>query len=125
MTPPGRTVRPTGGSQVIVPVAWFTTVYAPESASVPDSELCEVSVRRVTVAIEVRYAVPAAPGPGEPEPLNAPAAAATATPATTTTITTPAAAQRRLRPPRELPACWSALRPEEMVPLMVMVPCGG
>lgn len=41
----------------------------------PDSELCLVSVCRVTVATEVRYAVPAAPGPDDPEPLDAPAAA--------------------------------------------------
>src|SRR5215467_15432459 len=106
MTPPWRTTRPAGGSQVTVPVAWFTTAYEPESASVPDSELCAVSVRRVTVATEVRYAVPAAPGPGEPGPLNAPAATATATPATTTTITTPATTQRRLLP-RAVPACRS------------------
>src|SRR6516162_5129706 len=117
MTPPCRTVRPTGGSQVIVPVAWFTTVYAPESASVPDSELCEVSVCRVTAAIEVRYAVPAAPGPGEPEPWNAPTAAATPTPASTTTITTPTTTQRRA--PRRRFTSGPAWRSEEMVPLIL------
>jgi hypothetical protein len=89
---------------------------------VPDSELCAVRVCRVTAATEVRYAAPAAPGPDEPEPLNAPAAAATATPAATTTITTPATTQRRVLPPRAVPACRSALWPEETVPLIVVVP---
>jgi hypothetical protein len=100
---------------VTVPVAWFTTVYEPESASVPASELCDVSVCRFTVATEVRYALPAAPGPFDPDPLNAPAATATTTPDATTTITTPAATQPR--PPRRPVTPAPALRPEEMVPL--------
>ena len=94
---------------MIVPEAWFTTLYDPASPSVASTCVCEVSDPCCTVATEVWYEVP--PVPADAAARNGSVTASATATATTTTTTLPATHRPR---PRRSPSAgtWSSARAE-------------